>query len=55
MFSCLIDAVSDSLSADEKPAPSERLPVGFSLTSIVRSTWSAEPGTSVVSTLTSLK
>ena len=41
MFSCLIEAVSDSLSADEKPAPSERLPVGFSLTVIVRSTWSA--------------
>jgi hypothetical protein len=31
MLSCLIEAVRDSLSADEKPAPSERLPVGFSL------------------------
>ena len=55
MLSCLIEAVSDSLSADEKPAPSERFPVGFSLMVIVMSTWSAEPGTSAVSTLTSLK
>jgi hypothetical protein len=55
MLSCLIEAVSESLSADEKPAPSARLPVAFSLIVIVRSTWSAEPGTSAVSTLTSLK
>ena len=54
-LSCLIDAVSESLSAVEKPAPSERLPVGFSLTVMVRSTWSSVPGTSLVSTLTSLK
>ena len=44
MFSCLTDAVSESLSAVEKPAPSERLPVGFSLIAIVQSTWSGRSG-----------
>jgi hypothetical protein len=40
-----------SLSALEKPAPSEMLPVAFSLTVAVRSTWSFAPATSVVSML----
>ncbi len=55
MFSCLIDPVSESLSALEKPAPTEIAPVGYSLMVIVRSTWSWVPGTSELSMLTSLK
>ncbi len=53
----LLDARSDSasFSALEKPAPSCRLPVGFSTTLMFRSTWSGAPGTSLVSTFTSLK
>ncbi len=54
-FSCLIEAVTETLSAEEKPAPSDRLPLCFSLTETVRSTWSEVPGTSVLSTETSLK
>ena len=55
MLSCLIDADSASLSALEKLAPTARLPVGFSVTLMTTSTWSGAPGTSLVSTDTSLK
>ena len=43
-FSCLIENDRASFSALEKPAPSCRLPVGFSTTLMFRSTWSGAPG-----------
>ncbi|MNV78637.1 hypothetical protein D3C71_1721400 [compost metagenome] len=46
---------SETFSALEKPAPNCSEPVGFSATVTTRSTWSGEPATSCVSTLTSLK
>ena len=45
MLSCVTAPESTTLSELEKPAPTIRLPVGFSLTVKLTSTWSVVPGT----------
>ena len=54
-LACWIDAVKVNFSACENEPPIMKLPVGFSSTVRLTSTWSAVPGDSGVSTLTSLK
>jgi hypothetical protein len=55
MLFCETEPTRRSFSELEKPAPSIRLPVGFSLTFRLTSTWSVVPGTAGVSTFTSSK
>jgi hypothetical protein len=54
-LACWIEAVKVNFSACENAPPIMKLPVGFSVTVMLTSTWSVVPCASGVSMVTSLK